>query len=104
MYVSLGGFSIGLSEFRLLCLDRLGLILLLWLGRLLFSGFFCWLSLRFLLLLLSLTIIGSWELFFIVGLAHDALFLVHEPGVAHASLVVVAVVQGVSGGESHKVA
>jgi hypothetical protein len=46
-----------------------------------------------------LTVVGPGKLL-LARLAQDAVTLVHEPGVANTSLVVIAVIQGEGGGES----
>jgi hypothetical protein len=52
----------------------------------------------------SLSVLGLGNLLLVARLAQDAITLIHEPGVANASLVVIAVIQGVSGGESDQIA
>jgi len=114
MYLSLCGLSLGLRRFFLLVfwlfvdfLKLLGLIV----GTPLHLGLMCWnrmLFFRFMIRILRLSlcssllvrlivrfflsIIGSGEFLLVSGLSHDAIALVHEPRVANASLVVIAII------------
>ena len=52
----------------------------------------------------SLSIVSCWELLFVSSGTHDAFTLIHEPGVANASLVVIPVIETEGSGEGHEVA
>ena len=88
-------FGIGLSS----SVSGLGLLVsFLWLRLVKIS-----LSLG-LSLLVSLAVIGRWNTLFVISLAHEAVRLIHEPRITNASLVVIAVIDGVCSGEGHEVA